>query len=175
MLQPASEPGDLYISYWLKFQPDLVQKLSPPNGNWRVVFEWKTAGDYRVTCTIVTWGMFAGVNVPLSWKIAGDNNANGGLPLQVFWEAYSQVPVPLDQWFKFEVFWHRSSGPDGRVWMAVNGQVLVDHYGPTMGIYNAAINRIMVSQLYSSSAYPIYQWIDDLQIWDGFPSDAAPH
>jgi hypothetical protein len=166
MIQPVGETGDLYISYWLKLQPDLAQKLT--NG-WRVVFEWKTAGDYRVTASIVTWGMFGGVNIPLSWKVLGDNNANGGLPYQLFWETYSSAPVPVGDWFKFEVFWHRSGGPDGRVWMAVNGQVIADHYGPNMGVNNAPINRIMMSTLYSSTAYPIYQWVDDVEIWDGFP------
>jgi len=27
----------------------------------------------------------------------------------------------------------------------------------------------MVMQLYSSTAYPIYQWIDDIELWDRFP------
>jgi hypothetical protein len=44
-----------------------------------------------------------------------------------------------------------------------------------MGVNKAPINRIMVSQLYTSTAYPIYQWIDDVEIWDGFPPGAAPH
>jgi hypothetical protein len=168
MILPVGETSDLYISYWVKSQPDLAQLMPHPNR--RVLFEWKTAGDYRVTASVVTWG-----GAPLSWLVIGDNIANGGLPPQRFWEAYSSVPVPVGEWFKFEVFWHRSSGSDGRVWMAVNGQVIADHYGPNMGINNARINRIMVSTLYSSTAYPIYQWVDDVQIWDGFPSDAAPH
>jgi len=68
-----------------------------------------------------------------------------------------------------EVFWHRSVGADGRVWVAVNGQVLADHRGPNMGVNNAAINRIFTSLVYSGSPYPIYQWTGDLEIWDGFP------
>jgi hypothetical protein len=168
LLQPVGETSDLYIRYWLKFQPDLAQKMTDPN--WRSVFEWKTAGDYRVIAQVVTWGGPA-----LSWQIVGDNEANGGLPYQRFWEVYSPAAVPIDEWLKFEVFWHRSRGRDGRVWMAVNGRVIVDRYGPNMGINNAPINRIMVSLLYSSSSYPIYQWVDDVQIWDGFPPDSAPH
>ena len=74
---------------------------------------------------------------------------------------------------KFDVFWHRSTGADGRVWMAVNGQTILDHLGPNK--INAPINRIYMPNLYSSTAFPIYQWIDDLQIWDSFPPDAAPH
>ncbi len=173
-LQPVSEIGDLYISYWLKYQSNLAQSLIPPN--WRLLFEWKTSSDYRVIVSAVTWGLDAnGVNVPLSWEIIGDNAA-GSLPYQRFWDVYNTtVPVPVGEWFKFEVFWHRSSGSDGRVWMAVNGQVIVDHSGPNMGVNNAPIDRIMMPNLYSGGAYPIYQWVDDVQIWDGFPPDAAPH
>jgi hypothetical protein len=175
MIQPVGETSDLYISYWLKYQPDLAQKMTNPN--WHVVFEWKTAGDYRVIAQVVTWGIGAGgISVPLSWQIRGDNAANGGLPYQQFWEVYNTtVPVPVGEWFKFEVFWHRSSGSDGRVWMAVNGQVIVDYYGSNMGVYNAPINRIMMPNLYSSTSYPIYQWVDDVEIWDSFPPGAAPH
>jgi len=173
-LQPVGEKSDLYISYWLKYQPDLAQSLVPPN--WRVLFEWKTTSDYRVIVSAVTWGLDAnGVNVPLSWEIIGDNVA-GSLPQKRFWDVYNTaVPVPVGEWFKFEVFWHRSAGSDGRVWMAVNGKVIVDHYGPNMGVNKAPIDRIMMPNLYSGGAYPIYQWVDDVQIWDGFPPDAAPH
>jgi hypothetical protein len=179
MLQPATEGGDLYISYWLKYQPDLGQLMGVgPVGtggwNWRAVFEWKTAGDYRVIAQVKRDPYVNGGN--LFWAIEGDNEANGGLPFQTFWQVNNTtVPVPVDQWFKFEVFWHRSSGSDGRVWMAANGQVIVDQHGPNKGVNNAPINRIMMPNLYSSTAYPIYQWIDDVQIFDGFPSDAAPH
>jgi chitodextrinase len=79
------------------------------------------------------------------------------------------VPVPVGGWFKFEFFLHRSNGADGRVWVAVNGNVIADHYGPNMGAWNLPINRIMTPILYTGSRMPVYQWIDDLEIWDGFP------
>ena len=178
MLQPIGETGDLYISYWIKLQPDLVQLMDPPNPNWRVLFEWKTGtqgddGDYRLIVDLVTWGRGG----PLSWYVAGDNVAKCcSYARQIYWEEYTATTArTLGDWMKFEVFWHRSGSKDGRVWMAVNGQVIFDHYGPNKGVNNAPINRIMVSQLYTSTAYPIYQWIDDVEIWDGFPPDAPPH
>jgi len=179
MLLPTNEAGDLYISYWLKFQPDLLQKMTPQN--WRVFFEWKTAGDYRVSANVNSWEDGCnGVKPqgPLFWDIRGDNNANGGLPLEEFWKVQNcSIAVPVGQWFKFEVFWHRSSGTDGRVWMAVNGNVIADRLGPNMGVNNAPIDRIMVNQLYSGSPYPIYQWVDDLRIWNNFPppTDDPPY
>ena len=136
---------------------------------WRPIFEWKTAGDYRVIAQVVTYGN----NGPW-WQIIGDNNANGGLAYQRFWEVdNTTVAVPVGEWFKFEVFWHRSSGEDGRVWMAVNGNVIADHYGPNMGVNSAPINRIFMPNLYSGSTYPIYQWLDDVEIWNGFPTLAT--
>jgi hypothetical protein len=170
-LLPASEQGDMYISYWIKFQPDLLQNMTPQN--WRAFFEWKSSGDYRVIAYVASWGDGCGgvkPMGPLFWQVKGDNQANGGLPYQEFWRVDNcAFAVPVDQWFKFEVFWHRSSGADGRVWMAFNGQVIANHYGPNVGIYNNPINRIMMPNLYSGTPYPIYQWVDDVEIWDGFP------
>jgi hypothetical protein len=175
ILQPASEGGDLYIRYWLKYQPDFAAVMAGASGwNWRSVFEWKTAGDYRVVAAIKRDPYLNGGQT--FWSVWGDNNANGGLPYEKFWEVQNMsVPVPVDQWFKVEVFWHRSSGADGRVWMAMNGQVICDRRGPNIGVNNARINRIFTHLLYSSTTYPIYQWVDDLEIWDGFPSDASSH
>jgi hypothetical protein len=168
LLLPASEVRELYISYWVKLQPDLAQKLHAGRP-WRVLFEWKSAGDFRVILSVV-----AHARVAPFWQIGADNVANGGLPHEEYWRVDNRsVPVPVGRWFKLEVFWHRSSGAAGRVWMAIDGQVIVDRSGPLMGVNNAPINRIMVTQIYSGGAYPIYQWVDDLQIWSRFPT-AAP-
>jgi hypothetical protein len=162
LLQPTSEPGDLYISFWRKLDPTLPQKLI--NG-WHVVFEWKTTGDYRINAQVVNYG-----GVAPYWQITADNVANGGLPAQEFWRVTNQsVPVPIGQWFKFEVFWHRSNGTDGRVWMAVNGQKILDKFGPNIGVNGNPIDRIFLTQLYTAATYPLEQWTDDIQIWSGFP------
>lgn len=171
VILPAAEAGDMYISYWLKLQPDLWQQLTPQN--WRFVFSWKTSGDYRTVLQVVSWGNVDG-NVAPYWQVLGDNNANGGLAYEKFWQVDNKaVPVPIGRWFKLEVFWHRSGGSDGRVWMAVDGQVICDRSGPNMGVDNDPINRIFVSGLYGGGPYPMYQWLDDLQIWDGFPAAAS--
>jgi hypothetical protein len=191
-LQDWTQEGDLYLSYWLKFQPNLEALMDEcgPNiaSQWRMPFEWKTEGDYRVILQVQKdRGPGCAFIHPLYWAFGADNNANSDLydcpppgeehcpPLLVnSWSGSNKsVAVPVGSWFKLEVFWHRSSGDDGRVWMAVNGRVIVDHYGPNTGDWNAAINRIMVTQLYSSTAYPIYQWVDDVQIWNGFPTPVA--
>jgi hypothetical protein len=195
-LLPLTENGDLYLSYWVKLQPDLVTKMNnlpdgpgiSGGGTWRAFFAMKTGGqtswgapadngDYRVEVYVMTYG-----GGQPYWTILGDNNAGGGAPAVNNWSVENRsVPVPVGQWFKFEIFWHRSAGSDGRVWMAVNGQVIADHRGANFGAWSMPINRIMAPMVYSGSTMPIYQWVDDLEVWDGFPSAGgnnppyAPH
>ncbi len=176
---PKREDGDLYLSFWLKLQPDLAQKMATDywgnNGTWRAIFAFKTGGqttwggpanngDYRVEAYVRS------SNGQLFWSMLGDNNAGGGAPLVNSWNLENRnVPVPVNQWFKLEFFWHRSNGSDGRIWMAANGQVIADRRGPNMGAWSMPINRIIAPMLYTGSAMPVYQWVDDLELWDGFP------
>src|SRR6267378_7079694 len=75
MAQPASEPGDRYISYWLKLQPDLANLMGVgqvgTGWNWRVVFEIKTAGDFRFIAMIRRDPYINGGN--LFWSFGYDN------------------------------------------------------------------------------------------------------
>jgi hypothetical protein len=161
-LLPASESPDLYISQWVKLQPDMFEKMSA--GTWRDLFEWKTTDtDYRVELAMVNYGG----GTPY-WQIRGD----GWIPsYSEYWRVVNKaVPIPVGKWFKLEVFWHRSSGSDGRVWMAVDGQVIADRRGANMGPNNSRIDRVMVNTVYGGGAMPQYQWVDDLQIWSTFPS-----
>ena len=67
------------------------------------------------------------------------------------------------------LYWHRSSGSDGRFWSAVNGQVAVDHHGPNMGVYGLPITRIMITNPYSGGHAPVESHMTGLEIWNGFP------
>jgi hypothetical protein len=218
-LHPASELGDLYISYWLKFQPGMTKNMIglqrdpqtpgvyPDGGTWRSFFAFKTGtpaspplgdplnnGDYRVETMIQTGCPDGFIDEvcprPLGelpapyWVCIGDNLAGGGYPNTTNrWSVTNHtVPVPDDgQWVKVEVFWHRSGGPDGRFWMAINGAQICNHDGANLGEAGLPINRIVVSTLYTGGRYPIYQWVDDIQIWEGgFPTATddppyAPH
>jgi hypothetical protein len=162
ILLPDSESPVMYISQWVKLQPDLLEQMR--RGTWRDLFEFKTTDtDYRLELGIVNFGG----GTPL-WQIRGD----GWIPdYKEYWRVQNRsVPVPIGEWFKLEVYWRRSATPEGRVWMAVNGSVLLDRRGANTGPNGSRINRIMVNQLYSGGSYPIYQWMDDLQIWSDFPS-----
>jgi hypothetical protein len=176
---PGTNQGDLYVSYWLKFQPDLLEKMTANSWAGRVVSDWKTGtgtgggGDYRILFSVFG----DGANKRLYWNLKGDNVANGGLPQQVFWNLNNTtVPVPVGRWFRVEMFVHRSGGADGRVWIAVDGQRLFDRFGPNMGVYGLPWNRVMAFMNYSSGqVLPAYQWVDDFELWDGFPSHASAH
>ncbi|HXC57740.1 MAG TPA: carbohydrate-binding protein [Steroidobacteraceae bacterium] len=185
MFQPKDTINDLYVSYWLKLQPDMVEKMTnlpagagiDRGGTWRGIFALKTGtrtatgsaqnnGDYRIEAYVNTYGGGAPY-----WCILGDNNAGSGAAPVTYWKIDNHdIPVPVGQWFKLEIYWHRSSGSDGRVWMGANGKTIADYRGPNMGASNLPINRIMAPMLYSGQRMPAYQWFDDLEIWDGFPA-----
>jgi hypothetical protein len=173
-LEPPSEQGDMYVSFWLKLQPDLLTSVMTPQ-NWFMVFEWKTGGptteDYRMKAEIDSWGDGCGgvkPNGPMFWRVTADNNYTNGY--QEYWHVDNcGYAIPVDQWFKFEVFWHRSHSSDGRFWMAVDGHIICDRYEANYGVSNDPIDRIFLPNLYTNGPYPVYWWVDNLQIWDGFP------
>jgi hypothetical protein len=187
VIQPAAEVTDLYMTYRVKFQPDMVEVMNgladgpgvTGGGTWRAFFAFKTGtkkpngypgesldnGDYRLEIYAMTYG-----GGKPYWQVLADNNAGANAPLKNDFVVQNRVlPVPVGAWFKFEIFWHRSAGADGRIWVRIDGTVICDKTGPNMGALNLPINRILAPLLYSGSRMPIYQWIDDLEIWDGFP------
>lgn len=173
--------GDLYVRYWLKLQPDLLERMTTDEWAARVVSDWKTGlgsggspgADYRIVLSI--FADRAGNR--LYWHIRGDNVANGGLRPQIFWELTNTAqPVPVGEWFSVETFVHRSGDADGRAWVAINRRTLFDRHGPNLGVNGLPWNRIMIFLNYSTGQIlPAYQWVDDVEIWDGFAPGAAPH
>lgn len=166
---------DFYMTYWIKYPADLTEKLDPTvsAGNWRAHFSFKTggyngndsSGDYRIAINILK-----DTDGNLYWLTKGDSDANGPVPITTYWRDDNRVvPVPVGEWFKFEVYSHRSSGSDGRFWAAVNGQEIVDYHGPNMGDYDLPITRIMPHNTYSGGYGPIEAHITGFEIWDGFP------
>jgi hypothetical protein len=178
-----SQQSDLYTSQWVKFQPNLSSQLVPGQmpsgdwGNWRTLWEFKTGGqgayrggDYRIQLVV-----YQDPGGELYWSADGSNNANGPYPYQKYWQVENHnVAVPTDQWFKLETFTHRSTGSDGEFWVKINGQTIVDHRGPNIGVRNDPINRLILSNVYTGGNLPAYQLVDDVQVWDGVPSGTAP-
>ncbi len=166
--------NNLYMTYWFKYSSDFPSRFASDvsNANWRVQFEFKTggylntfAGDYRISVVILK-----GSDGQLYWQTKGDNVANGPWTRVDYWKEDSRdVIVPIDKWFKFEVYWQRSNGGDGRFWAAVDGDVIVDHFGSNMGDHHLPITRIMINNPYSGGAAPVESHSTGLEIWDGFP------
>ena len=61
----------MYISFWLKLQPDLLEKMTPQN--WRTIFEWKTGGDYRSESCMSRVGKTGVVASSLTARCFGDS------------------------------------------------------------------------------------------------------
>jgi hypothetical protein len=79
----------------------------------------------------------------------------------------------MNQWFLMEVYLKRSTGSDGRFFWAVNGQTIADRMGPNYGANNEAILGMYLQNVYSNY-FPMYQWVDDFEIWDAPPCANLP-
>jgi hypothetical protein len=97
---------DLYIKYWIKmdsaslFRPDM----------WRAIFEYKTK-DYAKNkgFRLIAFLYTDEDGIPY-WHWQGDKN-----PQNPVWEINNKtVPVPVNEWFLTEFYWHWSEGDDGR-------------------------------------------------------------
>ena len=148
---------DLYIRFWIKLDS---ASLYEPN-MWRTFFEWKskeyaTGGGFRLISFIYT----DNDGIPY-WHWQGDKD-----PEHSVWEIDNKdIPVPVNEWFLTEFYWHWSEGEDGRALWKINGKVVGDHYGPTTQ-NSMPVDFIMIGQIYGT-ANPKHQWIDDIEIWDG--------
>lgn len=78
-----------------------------------------------------------------------------------------QVPVPEDEWFLMEVYWYWNEGTGYVAWR-VNGQVIAEKEAPSTR-NGKPIDFIMLTQTYGAKEN-LYQWVDDIEIWDEMPA-----
>ncbi len=155
---------DLYIKYWLKIDSaSLSQK-----DKWSVVFEYKTIGygkfsnDKGTGFRLIAY-IYTDENGTPYWHFQGDKN-----PEHSLWEKDNfDVPVPKNEWFKTEFYWHFGNKKEGRAWWKINDQLVADVQGATTR-NNKPIDFIMLTQIYGD-ANPKHQWVDDIEIWEGMP------
>lgn len=152
------EQKKIYLRYALKFPKNLAERLGK-NG-WLAFCEYKTASDYRLAFYI-----YANEKKKLYWYVHGDNVVLDDRPYQEFWHQENFSTVKSGEWMDIEIFWNRSKGKDGRVWMAVDGKTIFDYNGKTK--LEEAIEIIMLFTNYANA--PITQWVDNVEIWDDFP------
>ena len=153
------EVKQLYIRYSLKY-PKNLSKLIGKEG-WVVFSEFKTVSDYRLALYV-----YKDKHDNLYWYAHGDNVVLDDVPYIEYWERENrEIAVPVGEWIDVEIFWKRSKGKDGRVWLSINGKTAIDYHGKTK--LKDPIRIIMPYTNYSSR--PIDQWIDNVEIWDNFP------
>lgn len=154
-----TEVKQLYIRYSLKYPKKLSQLIG--KDGWVIFSEFKTVSDYRLALYI-----YKDKHDKLYWYAHGDNVVVDDVPYVQYWERENrEVPVLVGEWMDVEIFWKRSQDKNGRVWITINGENVIDYHGQTKR--KDPISIIMPYTNYSSKA--IDQWIDNVEIWDDFP------
>ncbi len=165
--------SDLYVRYRMKIDSNM---LGIPN-KWRALFEYKTKdykdpGEGGTGFRLIAF-VYTDEEGKASWHMQGDKDSDTPIwecdTLELNASCHNEyVPVITDDWFETEYYWHWSNGDDGRAIWKINGKVVADHSGPTTRNDNP-IDFILFTQLYGNIT-PKYQWIDDIEIWDGVPA-----
>ena len=152
------EQKEIYLRYTLKYPKNLAEKLGK-NG-WLTFCQYKTASDYRLSFYIYT-----DENKKLYWYVHEDNVVVDDIPYKEYWFRENRSNVKQGEWFDVEIYWYRSKFKNGRVWLAIDGRVLIDYRGRTM--LDEPIHEMMLFTNYANG--PLEQWVDNLEIWDTFP------
>jgi len=153
-------PNELYMSYWMKTDNTSLKGKD----EWRAIWEYKTKNyaSYKDGFRIIAFMAKDHEGKPY-WLFQGDIG-----PQQPVWQKENyELPLIMNEWFKVEFYIKWSPASNGYAFMKVNGKLIGEHYGPTT--HNADdLDFIMLTQVYGNS-YPMYQWIDDIEIWNGIP------
>lgn len=154
-------PKELFISYWMK--TDDSSLVGPDK--WRALWEFKTnsynennENGFRMISFMTTDN-----NGELQWLFQGDRN-----PTDPVWQVINKTaPVIRNEWFKVSYYIKWSETSNGYASMSVNDELIAEHNGPTTS--NADdMDFIILTQVYGNT-HPMYQWIDDIEIWNGIP------
>jgi len=152
---PADRLEQIYIKYKIKLH------IEQGKDTWRNMMEWRSSNEeHRWVFVLETrW------NGDMQWRLHSDYLYGGKKAKSLWWsEVNRNIEVPLDKWFELEVFWKFSSGQDGKIWIAVNGQTIIERRGP---------NKLTKNMRYWNP-FKIYgargtSLITDVEIWDDIP------
>lgn len=169
-----------YIRYWTRLQTDLDQVV-PDGVEPRLYYlmeskdraPGKTGTESGHSGLRINIGISQDVDTrELYWVATGEQVQ----PVrQIEWQnRNASIDVPLGEWFLVEAYLRRHPS-EGRVYFAVNGEVVFDL---TVRTQHADAPRSLLFwspfKLYHDeswwSAGPTEQWYDDLEIWSGLPA-----
>ena len=170
IVYPPQHLTEVYSRYWIKLQPDLGAMMPPGDFGWRMLMEWKEESDtgpidYR-------WSLVINREPKKSDDLFWTVKAERGSPGPTDWKVENfDVPVLPGEWFLLEVYWRHSADDDGRVWIAVDGQTIVDHRGRNK--IDSEISPWSPFKAYTGTEMldrgPAYQWIDDVEVYASEP------
>lgn len=154
-------PKELYMSYWMKTDETSIKGLD----KWRAIWEYKTINyetnkdGFRMIAFMAT-----DKDGKPFWCFQGDTS-----PQTPVWQVENyNIPLILNKWFKVEFYLKWGAKSNGYASMKINGKLIGEHYGATTS-NSKDLDFIMLTQVYGNS-YPMHQWVDDIEIWDGLPN-----
>ncbi len=173
-----------YLRYWIKLQPNLLD-LMTENGDWRVLLEWKELPSFTVPLDFqYRWVVLISRAKPsrespvdgLVWKVEGDlvtpDQAAKGTQWTDDWTIFNrQAPVPLGEWFLFEVQWNLDPGSNSRLLVKANGQVIAETTNRTQSTWPRGKLYLFMNYMpiIAQSRGEAYQWVDDVELWSYTP------
>lgn len=195
---PPNEYQEGYVRYWMKLQSDLEHLIpADQRAPWYMIMEWKepssgivkSARECKECCNAGAGGTNNyRINIGLQrdpgtakfhWVVRGERPQ----PCRVEeWRHENRsVHVPLGEWFLVEGYMKKHPR-DGRVYFAVNGEVVLDTAATKPGGFTGRTehpDNPLPLRFWSpmknyhgmewNAKGPVSQWYDDFELWSSFP------
>lgn len=147
----SNDHSDLYIKYDMKFIPEFEKSMI--SNSWTNIWENLVAGNTNKLLVIRL-----AADSPLIWKLESHTD----IPIY-----NKETPVPLNQWFKIEIYYKHSLNADGKIKVYLNGETLFDYTGSTADTGGVIATNLL--KTYSNRSN-VGHWVDNLVVID-FPPE----
>ena len=155
----------MYTSTWIYYPSGFTIDL----GGWLVIFSYREFSSPNYSNVLLIYRN----SEHLYWHAYGVHYTS---PHRHYYSKSNyDVEVPIGRWFHLETYIerHKSNGVF-RVWVDGVSVFNFTNVRTTMGASSHFIN---LAKLYSTSVtskeLPLYHWVDDIEIWDGMPSQSG--
>lgn len=167
-----------YIKYWLKLPASFAANLRKDGQSGTANFNELRMNDanLRIIFDVVTVD-----GGDLKFRIFSDDISSGWNP---HWIKTSNEPVPIDQWFKVEIYFNVKTYAEGGgvYWVKINGKKILEVIPTaTMRICGKSVTSKTCEnpsdwnliKLYTWENYPIEAYLDDLEIRNALDSNGS--